>query len=389
MTAVRAPGLRVLTPIGRTAALAAIVLYGVSRWTGWQELAVAAVGLAAAVLMAAVFIVGRSKYVVQLDLRTQRVVVGEPANGRMMVTNAAGSRLLPVRMELPVGSAVASIGVPGLGRGATHEELFVIPTARRAVIAVGPARSVRGDAFGLFRRTVRWTEPEVLYVHPRTVPLQGTSPGFIQDLEGQATKELSNNDVSFHALRGYVPGDDRRYVHWKTTARTGTLMVRQFEETKRSHLAIALSTRTSDYAGDQEFEIAVASGASLGVQAYREERATSVVSGAGVLRASTARGLLDAISGVELSPAAEGVTAVARNAAAAVPDVSVAIILCGSGSSSGEIRSAGMAFPTGVRVVVVRVVLNSAISIRRIGSLPVVTVGALDDLARALRAVRA
>ena len=378
-----------ITPIGWTAIGAAVVCFVVSRWTGWQELAVVSVGLAAALLMASLFVIGRSKYRVLLDLRTQRVVVGEPASGRMLVSSSSKSRLLPVRMELPVGAAVASIGVPSLTKDAVHEELFVIPTARRAVITVGPARSVRGDAFGLLRRTVRWTDPELLYVHPRTIPLQGANPGFIQDLEGQATKELSNNDVSFHALRGYVPGDDRRYIHWKTTARTGVLMVRQFEETKRSHLVIALSTRSSDYAVDTEFEDAVSCAASLGLQAFKEERPTSLVPGGRVLRAPTARRLLDGVSGIELSDDGAAVAAVARNAAAAVPEVSVAIILCGSGPTPGELRSAGAAFPIGVRVLLVRAVQGAPISIRRIGSTPLVTIGSLADLPRALRAVRA
>ncbi len=379
----------VVTPIGWTAVGAAVVCFVVSRWTGWQELAVVSVALAAALLVAALFVIGRSKYRVLLDLRTQRVVVGEPASGRMLVSSSSKSRLLPVRMELPVGAAVASIGVPSLTKDAVHEELFVIPTARRAVITVGPARSVRGDAFGLLRRTVRWTDPELLYVHPRTVPLQGANPGFIQDLEGQATKELSNNDVSFHALRGYVPGDDRRYIHWKTTARTGMLMVRQFEETKRSHLVVALSTRSSDYAGDEEFETVISCAASLGLQAFKEERPTSLVPGGTVLRAPTARRLLDGASGIEMSDDSAPVALVARNACAAVPEVSVAIVLCGSGPAPSELRSAAAAFPIGVRVLLVRAVEGAPISIRRIGSTPMVTIGDLGDLPRALRAVRA
>ena len=379
---------RVITPIGWTAVAAAATFFAASRWTGWQELSVAAIGLAAAVVVASVFVIGRSRYRVVLDLRSERVVVGEPAAGRMLVSNSSGSRLLPVRMELPVGAAMPSISIPSLAKDAVHEELFVIPTARRGVIVVGPARSVRGDAFGLFRRTVKWTEPELLYVHPRTVPLEGTSPGFIQDLEGEATKELSNNDVSFHALRGYVPGDDRRYIHWKTTARTGVVMVRQFEETRRSHLAVALSVRTQDYRNETEFEIAVASAASLGVQAFREERAVSVVPGDRPLRAATARRLLDGIAGVDWSDDADGVAVAAKNTAATVPDVSVAIILCGGVPTAGQIRSAGAAFPVGVRVVAVRVELGAPIAVRRIGTLPILTIGALDDLARALRAVR-
>ena len=115
------------------------------------------------------------------------------------------------------------------------------------MVVVGPVRSVRGDPLSLLRRELVWTDATELFVHPRTVPLQGSAAGFIRDLEGQVSRSLTNSDVAFHALRGYVPGDDRRYVHWRTSARTGTLMVRQFEETRRSHLLVALSTAAGDY----------------------------------------------------------------------------------------------------------------------------------------------
>ena len=163
-----------------------------------------------------------------------------------------------------------------------------MPTEHRAVIAVGPARSVRGDAFGLVRRMVRWTDPEqLLTCIPRTTPLSGAVAGFFKDLEGQPTADLSNDDVSFHALRAYVPGDDRRYIHWRTSARTNDLMVRQFEETRRSHVAVGLSTRLADYADPAEFELAVETCASLAVQSFREERRLTILSGGAPLVAPT------------------------------------------------------------------------------------------------------
>lgn len=378
-----------VTPLGWAVAVAAALMWLVSRLTGWIEFSMAAVALAAAFLVACVFIVGRARYRVRIDLRTQRVVVGMPAFGSMLVGHAGGRRLLPVRMELPIGDAVESVRVPRLGTGEEHEEAFRIPTERRGVIALGPARSVRGDGLGLLRRVVNWTEPELLYVHPRTVSLFGAAPGYVRDLEGQATRQLSDNDVSFHALRAYVPGDDRRYIHWKTSARTGQWMVRQFEETRRSHLVVALSNNLDDYADPEEFEIAISAGASLGVQSFKEQRELSVVTGSGVLKAPTARRLLDDMSAMDLAAHGTGIAGVARAAATRVSDVSVAIVLCGSVPSPTELRRAANAFPIGVRIIAVRVALGAAPTVRRIGSLPVVTVGTLAELPRALRAVGA
>jgi uncharacterized protein (DUF58 family) len=346
------------------------------------------VALVAAFVAALIFVVGRSNYRVELDLRTRRVVVGEPASGRLTVVNTASRRMLPSRMELPVGQDIGRLSIPALKSSQEHEELFVVPTERRAVIEVGPARSVRGDAFGLVRRVVRWTDPEVLYVHPRSVPLSGAVAGFFKDLEGQATNDLSNDDVSFHALRAYVPGDDRRYIHWRTSARTNDLMVRQFEETRRSHVAVGLSTRSAEYSDPEEFELAVEACASLAVQSFREERRLTIISGQQPIVAPTPRRSLDQLAGVQTADAAAGIVAAARKIAETAPDVSVAILLCGPNPTPAEIREAGACLPLGVRVIAIRAVLGAATSLRRISDVAVVTVGSLDSLPRALRAAR-
>ena len=264
-----------ITPLGAGALAVGTVSAAAALVTGWAEFLVLALTLGVALAGAALFLIGRSSYRVGIDMHAQRVVAGEPASCVLTCTNTGGRRLLPARIEVPVGGSLASFRIPALAPHAEVEELFVIPTERRSVVTVGPAVSVRGDALGLLRRQVRWTAAQALFVHPRTVPLAGASTGMLRDLEGQPTRDLSSNDVSFHALRPYTPGDDRRYVHWRTSARTGALMVRQFEETRRTHVALALSLDPADYVSTDEFEMAVSVAASVGVQAIREERPES------------------------------------------------------------------------------------------------------------------
>ncbi|MDN5727167.1 MAG: DUF58 domain-containing protein, partial [Propionibacteriales bacterium] len=223
---------------------------------GWLELKLIMIACLVAFVCAIAFTLGRQTYQVTLRLQATQVVVGERALGDLIVTNTSDKRLLPARLELPVGRRLASFGLPTLAGRASHEEVFAVPTTRRSVIRIGPARSVRGDPFGLMGREIRWTDAIDLYVHPRTVRIPGRQGGFIRDLEGYTTAELTNSDVSFHALREYVAGDDRRYVHWRSSARTGTLMVRQFEETRRSHVAIGIDLDMHSYESPEEFELA-------------------------------------------------------------------------------------------------------------------------------------
>lgn len=366
----------------------AALLLGV--WAGWRlswdELRVIAVAALAVLAAAVAFVVGRSPYAVRLELAHHRVVVGERAVGRVEVSNTSGHGTLPAEIELPVGTGLAAFPLPRLAAGEAHEDLFAVPTAKRAVIMVGPVRSVRADPLGIARRELRWTEPTELFVHPRTVALTGTSAGFLKDLEGKPTRDLSPSDVSFHALRDYVMGDDRRHVHWKSTARTGQLMVRQFEETRRSHLAVALSTSAADYGSDEEeFELAVSVAGSLGLLAFREERDLTLVTQTGTLHTRTAGRMLDDLTRIDLGVRRATIVKLASTLASHAPEASMAVLLVGSTVPPGQLHAASTRLPVDVRVVAIRCEVGAEPSRRAIGGLVVVTVGALDDLPTAMR----
>ncbi|NNG35979.1 DUF58 domain-containing protein [Nakamurella aerolata] len=378
-----------VTMLGLVAAAAVVIGLLVVWLTNWSEFLALALVAGVLLLIASVFLVGRSSYGVEVKLQSGRVVAGERATGELVIRNTGTHRLLPARVELPVGGNLASFRVPSLPAGGSHDELFVIPTERRAVIRVGPATSVRGDPLGLLRRQVRWTGVTELYVHPQLTRLHGAATGSVKDLEGQPTRELSSNDVSFHQLRQYVPGDDRRYVHWRTSARTGVLMVRQFEETRRTHLAVALSLAADEYHTPADLELAISAAASLGVQAMSEERPVTVCAGAAVLHGASARRLLDRFSALEAEPATAGVVGAGQLASSAVPNASVAVMITGGAVSPPVLRHAGAGFSVGVRVVALQVRSGAALSLGTVGRVDVATVGSLDELPRALRSLKA
>ena len=379
------PFVEPVTGLGWAVAVATLVLGGVGWRLGWVELTVIAAGLAAALLSAGLLTIGRSIYSVELELSDSRVTVGQRAVGRLAVQNTSRRRLLPAQIELPVGRGAANFSLPSLGPDATHEEVFAIPTTRRAVVAVGPVRSVRGDPLGLLCRRVRWSDAVDLYVHPELVSLAGAASGVIRDLEGQATRALSDSDMSFHALRDYVAGDDRRHIHWKTSARIGTLMVRQFEDTRRTHTAIALSTSTDDYASADEFELAVAAVASIGVQALRDERDLTVLAGAGALRVSAPPRFLDDCSGLEAGPAGRAYASLPQWVSRQAADASVAILVTGSVPTSDQLRASAVHVPVGVRTLVLACRAGAPIEVASRGRLTLAQIGQLMDLPRVLR----
>lgn len=315
------------------------------------------------------------------------MTVGERAVGRIVVQNVSRRRLLPAGIELPVGQGSADFHLPSLGPGASHEELFAVPTSRRAVVVVGPVRSVRGDPLGLLRRRIRWTAPTELYVHPRLVAMQGASSGVLRDLEGQATRVVSDSDMSFHALRDYVAGDDRRYIHWKSSARTGQLMVRQFEQTRRSVLALGLSTSPDDYADPSEFETAISILGSLGLQAIRDEMDVAVQTSRRTVPASTGKRLLDALSGVEWSPRDDRFLDLAATIARDHAGASVIMLHAGAPIDAALVRRARTLLPPQARVIVFSVVQGASPRLQPIGDVALATIGSVSDLPRVMRGV--
>lgn len=387
----------VITPLG----WAILGIVPVSLLTGyrfgWTELTAIGYAGVAMILIAAVYLVGRNSFLLELSLPHRRVVIGEDASGTVSVINPTKRRILGVKVEIPVGRGLTELVLPSVPKGSSFEQEFAVPTTHRGVYQVGPVRTVRADPVGLVRRELIWTDVAELVVHPRTIAIPSTSTGLIRDLEGNATRDLTNSDVAFHALREYMPGDERRYIHWKSTAKTGTHMVRQFEETRRSHLVVALSLASSDYANDDEFELAVSVAGSLGVRAIRDVRNVSVVASVRTpefakrktlavrkLSTLTRARLLDDLAVVEQSESALAITDVARVTAEQVTGISVAFLVCGSVPTPGQLRSASTQFAAGVEVIAVVCDPETVPGLRQVAGLSVLTIGYLEDLQKSL-----
>ncbi|MGO3249650.1 MAG: DUF58 domain-containing protein [Agrococcus casei] len=382
-----APAVRPITGIGWIT-----LLLGVAAIVGglvfkWHEVIV--IGVAALLLMAlaVLFVLGRTRYRIELDLAYTRVIVGERALGRIEIHSSHTRTLAPASIEVPVGTAVATFDLPRMEPGDMHEDIFAIPTRRRAVLQVGPVRSVRADPMSLLRRQVKWTDPVELYVHPKTVHLEASAHGLVRDLEGITSRELTASDISFHALRDYVAGDDRRYVHWKSSARTGKLMVRQFEQTKRSILALGISTSPDDYANPDEFETAISVLGSLGLQAIRDEMDVSVTTSTGRLPVAGSKRLLDALSGLEWSGRNSRFYRLAQQIGREQGGASLVVMHAGTTVTPEEMRRARLLLPAQARVIVFQPQTDAKVRVRELGDAQMVTIDDVQSLPRILRSL--
>ena len=377
---------RVVTPFG-WAVLAIMVAAWVIGWQlGWREAMLLAAACLLLIVMSLVFLIGRATLQVSVLLQPRRVSVGAPAAGQVSVTNVSPRRMWPIRLELRVGAAVARFNLPALPGGRHHDELFVIPTTRRAVVPVGPAHTVRGDPLGLMRREVAWTGVTELFVHPRIVGLDPLSSGLLRDLEGQSSNAVSMSDLAFHALRDYAAGDDRRYIHWRSSARTGQLMVRQFVDTRRIHATVVVDGRPASYASEEEFELALSAAGSIAARAVQDEQQASIIAAREAVADGNIQRILDALTRADFADDADLAT-LAGGVLRTAPDTSLAVLITGSIVPFRLVRRAAAALPPEIDTVALRVDPAADPGMTTVGETTVLTLRALNDLPALIRVV--
>jgi uncharacterized protein (DUF58 family) len=382
-----------VTPGGWLLVGAAVLGLALGIPFGWIEFSVAGFVALILLLCAVPFLFSSRAYDVALSLAHDRVVAGNEVAASLRVQNVGSGVALPGRVDVPIGVGLLDVPIPLLRKGAVHEEALSVPALRRGVLDVGPARAVRGDPLGILRREVVWEDVHTLYVHPVTTSIPSTATGFVKDLEGNPSSLVVDADISFHAIREYAPGDSQRQVHWKSTAKTGTLMVRQYEETRRSRMVIVLACGDEEYANDDEFELAVSAAASLGVRGIRDGRDVSIVVGGEVpefarravrtsrdLTTITSRTLLDDLAGLEKSERISPLGDVAGLAVEGHPDVSIGFLVCGSTPTLRMLQHAALAFPADVGVGALICDPTTEPGYRTLGTTSIVTIGLLDDL---------
>lgn len=294
--------LKTPTPTGWTVLISGLLAVWIAAKWGWVEAYLIAAICVVVLLLALGLVIWPTPHQITIDLPKERIVAGQSAVGAITVTNTRNRPVSSGVIELPIGNGVGHFLVPPLGPRGEWNEMFSVITRRRGLISIGPARSVRSDGLGLLRRVRIWDRPDILRVHPRTLRLSFDATGFQMDVEGVTTAKLSSSDVSFHALRDYEPGDDRRNVHWVSTARLGRLIVRQFEETRRSHHMIILDTAAHAWPSEA-FETAISAGASLALAALGASRAVSMSTSSGWVSTTSPVRMLDALTEVEAKDA--------------------------------------------------------------------------------------
>ncbi len=258
-----------LTRSGLGAVLAAVVL-GVAGWRWhYEELVVGAVAVGA-LLLVAIWVSQRPlRATVTRRLVAVRVPRSDPVLVDYRIRNTTRFRSGRATIIDRCDDAATRLAAPPVAPGAEVTVRGAIPTHRRGVFAVGPLDIERVDPFWLSVGRRRDDRSASVIVHPKVYDLVGPQ-GAVRVVENESVLRRATADPmsGFVSMREYVTGDDPRMIHWPTTARTGTLMVREHVEVRRPEFTIVLDTSPT-VATPADFEEMVDVTATLAVHAIR------------------------------------------------------------------------------------------------------------------------
>ncbi len=113
---------------------------------------------------------------------------------------------------------------------------------RRGVYSIGIEKILITDILGLMTFSFKPPVEFRVTVYPRILHLDSLG---LFDLEGNQTRHFSNYSESEPAdtVRNYEPGDDPRLIHWKSSAKTGSLKVRELGNIEKPAIQITVDTK--------------------------------------------------------------------------------------------------------------------------------------------------
>ncbi len=142
-----------------------------------------------------------------------------------------------------------AVRVPALGPEERAELQFAIPSSRRGVLTVPSLRLWCTDPFELFAYEMVVTTEASIVVVPDPTPPRGLVGGVLQPAgrfvwsPPQSGESSGGQGFDLSGLRPYVPGDRLRLLHWPTLARTGDLLVRDFEGSGTDAVTLIMDDR--------------------------------------------------------------------------------------------------------------------------------------------------
>ncbi|MBI2861288.1 MAG: DUF58 domain-containing protein [Chloroflexi bacterium] len=155
------------------------------------------------------------------------------------------------------------------------------PCLARGKYRLGPMVVIAGDPFGIFHRQLMLDETSEVMVYPKMVELGHFALSAGELVGGYRSRQRAHYVTpNVLTVRDYLPGDSFNRIHWASTAKTGSLMSKDFEPDPTSDLWILLDMEAAPQAGeglDSTEEYGVVAAASLARHFLRSGRSVGLV----------------------------------------------------------------------------------------------------------------
>ncbi len=214
---------------------------------------------------------------IRRHLRTKWATVGDTIEEEFELQSRSRLPILMLEVEdyseLPGyrASLAVTMGSRTVRRWRTHGE-----AGRRGMYRLGPADVRVADPFGLFTAERRLAHENSIVVYPPISVMRDVAVP-AGSLVGAARSSMRTQQVTTDAggLREFRPGDPLKRIHWPSSARRESLMVKEFDLEPTASLWIALDLQADVQAGHgdestEEYGVKIVS--SLAYQLVRDDK---------------------------------------------------------------------------------------------------------------------
>jgi uncharacterized protein (DUF58 family) len=201
------------------------------NYKGWRILTV---GIGGALLVSTLWVLKLAR---SLQLTRERrfgwAQVGDRLLERFTLLNQGWAPALWAEIldqsTLPEYQVSRGVGVSAHDSIRWHTEAVC---TRRGLFMLGPTQVQTGDPFGLYTVSISYQASTPLLVLPPIVSLPSieVAPGG-RTGAGRPIPNAVDQTVSASSVREYMPGDSRRWIHWRVSAHRDDLFVRMFDGT--------------------------------------------------------------------------------------------------------------------------------------------------------------
>ncbi|MCL2781026.1 MAG: DUF58 domain-containing protein [Actinomycetia bacterium] len=260
--------------------------------------------LMAAVPVLAAIVVNRAQVTIasRRDADPARAPVGGDLAMTLTITNRSALPSGALMLEDPVPPQLAGrarFALSGLSGRESRAVAYHLTARNRGRYRAGPLQVRLTDPFGLIDTSRSFTATSTLVVTPRIDPLPDERLPFSLDAGDDAASHwIGSHGADDASTREYRHGDDLRKIHWRSSARTGTLMVRHEERPWQGHTTLLLDLRATAHRSADAVpapapadsapwderrlasaEWAISAAASIGAQLFESGREVSLIAG--------------------------------------------------------------------------------------------------------------